>query len=575
MINTAAGNRGSNLFGNVNYRQGKLGISLNGGGNAFYNPSENTSTINVTTPAGILKTSQLSENFDNGLFGNAQLSADYDFNTKNSLYGGIRFGQRGFNNTQDVTSSTYNNSTLFSSFDRTVDNTNQNRNIDANLDYVRKFENSQKEFGILTQFSQSTSDNSFSADNLIGGELQSTQRNDNLGLTREFTFQTDFQTPIGTKQIFEIGAKNIYRNISNDYSYFLNDVVDPRFPANEFTLGQNVSSGYLSYTLSTDSKFSFKPGLRYEYTLNDASLKNNEKLDVADYGNLIPSLQVSKNLGGGKTLKASYNRRIQRPSLRYLSPNVNVSNPLNVSVGNPELLPELTDAYELAFSMFKKATTLNLSLFYRDTQDAINQLRTVTENGGIRTEYLNIGQAQSYGANIFGSTRITQKWQLNLGTNIFYQNLSNPSTNQTNAGWVVEGNYFLMGQLGKGFAFQSFGFLRGPQVQLQGRQAGYGMMNMGVRKDFTNKKGSVGISVDNPFTKGLRFVNTFESTGLYQETVNIRYNRGVRLSFSYQFGKMSFGNMNRRKKISNDDAKGDDAGNQGSGMQGGGMMGRQ
>jgi outer membrane receptor protein involved in Fe transport len=521
----------------------------------FYNPSDNTINQKTTNEAITYKTTQFSDNFDNGKFGNLQWGADYDINTKNSLSSSVRYGIRGFNNTQDITSTTLKNEVSYNSFTRNVKNTNQNQSVDINLDYVRKFENPQKEFGILTQFSQSNSDNSFTFTQ--NGVSTS---NPNTGLTREGTFQMDFQTPISTNQIFEIGAKNVYRNISNDYQYLLKEKLE----INTFNLNQNVSSSYLSYTLTTKNKFSFKPGLRYEYTLNDASLKD-AKLNVKDYGNLVPSLQISKNLGGGKTMKASYNRRIQRPSLRFLSPGANTANTQNITIGNPELLPELTNAYELNLSAFKKATSVNVSLFFRDTKDAITQVRNTTESGGIITQYFNVGKSQSYGINLFGSTRITQKWQLNIGSNIFNQTVSNPSTNQSNSGVVVEGNFFLMGQLPKNWAFQAFGFLRGPQVQLQGRQSGYGTLNMGIRKDFKDKKGSIGLSLDNPFTKRLRFVSTFDADGLYQENINYRYNRGIRLTFSRQFGKMTFGNMNRKKKINNDDTKQDDSGNQGGG----------
>jgi outer membrane receptor protein involved in Fe transport len=555
MVNASLGNRGSNLFGNLNYRQGKFGSTLSGGGNMFYNPSDNTINQKTTNEAITYKTTQFSDNFDNGKFGNLQWGADYDINTKNSLSSSVRYGIRGFNNTQDITSTTLKNEVSYNSFTRNVKNTNQNQSVDINLDYVRKFENPQKEFGILTQFSQSNSDNSFTFTQ--NGVSTS---NPNTGLTREGTFQMDFQTPISTNQIFEIGAKNVYRNISNDYQYLLKEKLE----INTFNLNQNVSSSYLSYTLTTKNKFSFKPGLRYEYTLNDASLKD-AKLNVKDYGNLVPSLQISKNLGGGKTMKASYNRRIQRPSLRFLSPGANTANTQNITIGNPELLPELTNAYELNLSAFKKATSVNVSLFFRDTKDAITQVRNTTESGGIITQYFNVGKSQSYGINLFGSTRITQKWQLNIGSNIFNQTVSNPSTNQSNSGVVVEGNFFLMGQLPKNWAFQAFGFLRGPQVQLQGRQSGYGTLNMGIRKDFKDKKGSIGLSLDNPFTKRLRFVSTFDADGLYQENINYRYNRGIRLTFSRQFGKMTFGNMNRKKKINNDDTKQDDSGNQGGG----------
>jgi ferric enterobactin receptor len=569
IVNTSVGNRSSNLFGNLNWRQGKFGITSSGGGNIFYNPAEVTTKQRTIRESVTTETNQFSKNFDNGMFGNWQIGSDYDFNSKNSISSSVRFGRRGFNNTQDFESETSRNGTLLNKFNSDITNKNQNANVDVNLDYIRKFENPQKEFGIITQYSQSNNDNSFES---ISGELSI--ENPNTGLTRELTYQMDFQTPIKSNQIFEVGAKNIYRNITNDFSYLFNGKFseDARLQPDFLDVMQNVTSGYMSYTYTSKSKFTFKPGLRYEYTLNDVNLRSKGDLGVKDYGNLVPSLQLSKSLGGGKTIKASYNRRIQRPSIRNLSPNVNISNPQNETQGNAELLPELTNSFEFAFSAFKKANSINLSLFFRDTKDNITNISTVNPNGSILTKFENAGTAQSYGINIFGSTRFTQKWTLNLGSNIFYQYVN--AETFSNGGVVVEGNFFLMGQLPKDWTFQSFGFLRGPQVQAQGRQAGFGMFNMGVQKEFKKQKMRLGFSLDNPFTRGLKFVSTLDSpeTGLFRENVNLRINRGVKLTFSKQFGKMSFGNMNRsRKRVNNDDQKQDDSGNQGGG--GGGMGG--
>ena len=52
---------------------------------------------------------------------------------------------------------------------------------------------------------------------------------------------------------------------------------------------------------------------------------------------------MSKKLKNNMTLKFGYSRRIARPSLQFLNPNINAANPLDISQGNPDLLPEFTD----------------------------------------------------------------------------------------------------------------------------------------------------------------------------------------------------------------------------------------
>jgi outer membrane receptor protein involved in Fe transport len=580
IINASGGTVGSNLFGNFNYKKGKLGTSLSGGGNMFYNKSASSTIINSNRNNVNILTNQNTTGRDNGLFGNAQFAADYELTKKSSLTSSVRYGQRGFNSAGLINSSTKREGVETSSFKRDIESNNKNQNVDVNLDYTKTFEKAQKEFSILSQYSNSFGNNGFEAAlKTNSNELINRQLNDNMNHTQEGTMQIDFQNPIGKNQQLEIGGKGILRNISNDFKYYIGDLsrnfkIDPRYPSNQFSLNQNIAASYLSYTVSTTNKYTFKLGSRYEYTGNDGQFADNTKLNIKDYGNFIPSLQISKKVSGSTTLKSSYNRRIQRPSMRNLSPNIDYSNPQSISTGNPELLPELTDAFEFAISTFKKANSLNLSLFHRITTDAITQVRTVLDNGVISSRQENIGLEKSFGVNIFGSTRITQKWQLNLGSNAYYAMLSNPTTKQTNSGWVVDGNYFLMGQLSKGWALQSFGFIRGPRVQLQGKQAGYFMTNFGAKKDFTLKngnKGSFGLAVDNPFTNGVKLKSSFTDLNFNQENINTRFNRGVRATLSYQFGKMTFGKT--KKSINNDDTKQEDSGNQGGGAGGGGRRG--
>ncbi|MBK7650095.1 MAG: outer membrane beta-barrel protein [Flammeovirgaceae bacterium] len=101
-------------------------------------------------------------------------------------------------------------------------------------------------------------------------------------------------------------------------------LVDPQL-SNNFNYDQNVTAGYVSYTL-TASAFTLKTGGRYEYTNINAHYEGQPDINIPSYGVLVPSLNVSRKLKNGNLIKASYNRRIQRPSLRDLNPNIQGSN---------------------------------------------------------------------------------------------------------------------------------------------------------------------------------------------------------------------------------------------------------
>lgn len=143
------------------------------------------------------------------------------------------------------------------------------------------------------------------------------------------TVQADYSTPIGTTQILEFGGKNISREVSSDYSYLLAGADKQFYPnpnsslSNVFNYNQNITSGYFSYTLAMKSGYSFKAGSRYEYTTVNAHFATEKApIELPSYGVLVPSINLSKRLGNGSTLKIAYNRRIQRPSIQFLNPNL-------------------------------------------------------------------------------------------------------------------------------------------------------------------------------------------------------------------------------------------------------------
>ena len=361
--------------------------------------------------------------------------------------------------------------------------------------------------------------------------------------------------------------------------------------SNTFNYNQNVTGSYLSYTYNSKGKYSFKAGGRYEYTsisANFAETAENEDVSkIPSYGVFVPSINISRKLKAGNTLKVAYNRRIQRPSIQFLNPNIQAANPLMVTKGNPNLDPEYTDNYEVSYSQFIKGTTLNISGFVRNTTGAIQSVRE-SRGDTIYTNYKNIGREDAYGFNFFGNVAIGKKFSLNGGTDAYYAVLNNnqaDTLNVKNSGWVLNGRLFGNYTLKKGWGLQVFSHFRGRNVNLQGHQGGFRMYGLSVRKEFSNKKGSIGFGAENFVTPSLTIRNEINSTTyksnsytrLNQNSTNVLYNLSFRVNFSYRIGKMSFENNTRRKRsVNNDDLK-EGGDNNGGGMdqqQGGGTQQR-
>lgn len=592
-IDLSAGNRGSMLGLNGNYRRGNMGFSLRGHGRAQYNVKgafENTQT--TLTSLGLQTSTQSAETITNRLHGNYNLGWDWDITKKSNLSAGLRLGTHSGLSQQDnlITRTLPPGSTLPILSGRNVDSKDLSFSYDLNLAFTH-IVRPQEEFSFLGLFSRNNRTNDFEADLLNNVDFETItarQKNDNVSFNEEKTIQAEYQAPLGERQLIEFGGKGIFRLVNSDYQYFFSDgpnspyYLDENRPSNVLNYDQTVGAGFLSYTLSTRNKFTFKIGSRLEFTDINARFQENngETAAIPSYWSLIPSANVSKNISKTLTLKAGYNRRIQRPGIQILNPNVNLANITNISVGNPYLDPELTDNYEMSASINMKGVYLTAATFYRHTGNAITSLRDTTsvlnpnpdEPGyvsAIRTTYQNIGRENTIGFNVFGNVTMVKNWTINGGFDVYNVNLTNnnpdPAYNASNNGWVLGGRMFTNYKFKNGWGIQGGGGARGRQVNLQGYSGSFAFYNLGFRKEFKNGKGNLNIAAENFLNHPFKVNSSSKTALLTQYNTSSFYNAGIRIGVNYRIGKMTF-EERRRKSINNDDIKNDGGGNDQGGM---------
>jgi outer membrane receptor protein involved in Fe transport len=585
-INSSAGIRGSNLGLNASLKQGKMGWTLGGFGRSGYNILgffENDQLV-TNADGSTLNIIQKADTRSNMMFGRYNLGWDYDIDKYNFMTASVSFGLRNMRNNQDgLLTETFAEEMLVSSFLRDVNVNNLSNNVDVNFNYTKTYEKPMKEFSISSLYSQNNQTNDF-INSLYNGtfdDIANRIKNKNLGRNQEFTIQLDYVTPLGSgkNQILEYGAKNILRRAQSDFSYFQAEGADGEFVlvddvalSNEFSYDQNVTAAYGSYTTSFLKNYSLKAGLRYEYTNINADFRTAEtETDIPSYGLFVPSLNLSRKMTNGNMIKAAYNRRVQRPFLNFLNPNINAANPQQITQGNPLLDPELTDNYELSYSTFTKGMTLNFTTYFRNTTGSIQPVRTVQDDDIIFTTYENIGYEKAYGLSIFSNINLSGKFSLNGSIDTYYANLNNglddPLYAASNKGFVLSGRIFANYSLPKNWQLQSFAFARGRQVQLQGFGGGFGMYSLNINKQFNEKKGSIGFGAENFFTSVFRINNELQTPNIMQQSTIGMRNMNFKINFNYRIGKLSMEPSRRKKRgVTNDDLKEGGEGNGGANM---------
>ena len=588
-VDLSAGYRSSNLGLNGSLRTGKMGFSLGGFGRAQYNvPGEfsNTQVTRNLTDGSATTTLQSANTRLQQIFGRYTLGWDYDIDKFNSLQASVAYGTRSGQNYQDGLLRTsyadaFATGTPLSTDRRDTYSKDLSGTVDASLNYTHNFEKPQHEISLLTLFSRNDRTNSFTNNVLYTTDTKNLARrivNDNPSYNEEYTVQLDYQNPISKNQILEMGAKNILRRVNSNYtttSFGANGEIIPSLGLSSndvFNYRQNVTAGYAAYTLGLPKGFTLKPGLRYEYTIINADFANSTTpVNIPDYGVLVPSVNFSRKLANGNVLKIAYNKRIQRPSLQFLNPNINAQNPKNITTGEPKLKPEYTDNYELGYSTAYKRLNLNFSTFMRNTTGSIEALRTVEGTDIVSTTYANIGRQNAYGGSVFANIN-NGKFSLNAGTDFYYVTLTNNATdsrfNAFNEGFVMSGRVFGSYNFTPVWGLQSFVFYRGNQVQLQGTQSGFGTYSLSVKRDFAEKRGSIGFGAENFFTPSITIRNTVVSPLIDQSSRNVRHTMSFKVNISYRIGKLTVAPPRRDKTINNDDLKGEGGG--GGGDIGGG-----
>lgn len=566
-FNGAVGNLNNNGSLSLNAGIGRLSLTSNFSVRHSW-PRESRSTLfreNFRDGVVIntLDQSGSGESFFNSLRGNA--GAYYNFNAYNSL--SSNFNIRGFNRGgDDITNVEFLDLDGMQTQNYVLnrDDESLRSGYDWTTDYIRTFKKKGQEFSVGVQVNGDISKQDI--DLTPTGDFPSDFRQEiteNDGDNLEITAQVDYVHPIKKGVKLETGLKAIIRDIDSDYKYDTlfraeNRYIRDMTRSNVFDYDQDVYSAYASFSLDFGKKYSAIVGARYEHTSIAGNFNQGNGKFSSEYDNILPSIIISRKLKGFSNIKLSFNQRIQRPSLFFLNPFRNEADRRNVTVGNPELEPEITDQYELGYTTIIKGATISASIYYRNTRDIIENIASIDEEGTTTTTYLNAGENDSWGTNVFASFTIKKVWTVRGGINVFTYDASGVINGDLVSRQAIlwSGNLNTTLLLKKGFSLEAFGFLRSPRQTLQGSQVSFSIFSIGARKELFKKKGSIGIRVIEPWSKFKSFDGDFEQEGAFRQvtTRDILF-RSYALSFSYRFGKLKSRAPRKRSKIRNDDAK--------------------
>lgn len=552
------GSRINRNSANLSLGSGRLSISAKGGinyswpreGKVFYERRDwnDNDEVNILTNDGKSSSQWIGYRAGTSLY--------YDINAYNSISSSLSFNGR---NTPSDNTTTYNYlsynpidsswSELYN-YDSRVDSEKDTKKLEWTTDYTKTFDEEDKEFSVSLQIGARFNDQDTDIseqDNII--ELKNINDEKNI----EGTFQLDYTHPIND-HIIEIGTKIInrdqqmqYTTTSDNYLYTM--------PTEVFNYNQLVAATYLSSRWELANDFGLIGGLRYEMTKISGDWEyNTQKKFNESYENFLPSFTFSKKFGMGKDLKLSFSSRISRPSSQYINTNTSRENNKNIRIGNPDLIPSTSQQIEIGYNSFGRKYQGSYYIYYKESKNLIESFTTL-RNDTSTTTYENIGESSRYGFNYYGSIKI-DKLTFRGGFNVsLYEASDTRFSADGNEALLFNYNFGATLNLGNNWKAESWGFFRSRSQTLQGSSTSFSMMSFGVKKDFKNKRGSLGIRVIEPFLKdGYKIFSTdIEGANFTQNSESKVLFRSIGVSFKYTFGKLNFKDPTKRSNIRNND----------------------
>ncbi|QJD96380.1 TonB-dependent receptor [Mucilaginibacter robiniae] len=464
-------------------------------------------------------------------------------------------------------------------------------NLDFNLDLDKKFKKPQEQ--LTANIGYSTSNN-HNTDNLntdyqyfvpTTSFYNAGQLNNTLGKQHNLNLQADYTLPLSNNNHLELGYRSTFNKNSNNYLVdTLNNILGAYVPSdtlsNDFVYNEQVHAVYGNYQQQLGN-FGIQAGLRLE----DARIRTTTtsvgqaQVFKQDYFRVYPSVFLTDKLSESQTLQLSYSRRVSRPRDRQISPFLDRSDRQNYQQGNPNLKPEDTHSFELSYINYYKALTLTSSLYYRLTNDNIQQVRGLENSTGTitLTRFENLKSASNAGYELIAKVSPSNKFDLTGNLNVYYRHIQGDTALHvaTTSGFSfngnITGNYKVTSKLG---------------VQLRADYQGHQVMAQGYMKALYGLDGAIRYDVTKTLSFSLNSRDIFNTRKFksyvlsndgvlpyYEQNSSRRWaTRMVMFSLSYRFGASTQANKRKGNRDQQQDQdvpdEGQASGNQNSNNNG-------
>ncbi|MEL6843005.1 MAG: outer membrane beta-barrel protein, partial [Bacteroidota bacterium] len=252
-----------------------------------------------------------------------------------------------------------------------------------------------------------------------------------LGKRRYMTFQLQRSTNFNEvdKEVFDVESGDaIFNNdLSNHYDRF--------FTTNRVGIEFRKNHRKYNFTIGLDGQTSVLDG-RIFYP--DSTVGINQ-----DFRAILPDARFDYNFASSKRLSLRYSTNQNEPSIEQLQPIIDNTDPLNIYIGNPDLVPEYTHRLRLRYFSFNQYNYTNFfaTINANYTENSITNAKFIdtlfrqittpqnVDNAFNLTGFLNYGTPFQLGVKLRANINLNSSYSRNI---VFVNNTQNSTDTYTN-----------------------------------------------------------------------------------------------------------------------------------------------
>ena len=335
--------------------------------------------------------------------------------------------------------------------------------------------------------------------------------------------------------------KYILRNNTSRSDYY--DVLGEQQIWNEansldYKHKNHILAAYAEYKAQV-RRLSLTAGLRYEHTWQDVESRLGLSEDFRlDYGNLVPSANLSFRFDERQNLGLAYNMRISRPGISYLNPYVNKSDPTALTYGNTDLDCEEVHNLNLVYNYYTAKWMLNLTLRQSFSGNGIAQYSFYDDQNLLNTTYGNIVESKQTGLNAYLNWNASSKARFNLNGSVSYTDLKSSQIGMHTSGWQASVMAGYQQTLPWKLRLSLNVMASTKQYNLQGWSSGFSAAMGSLSRSFLKDKLTLTLSGITPLTGSKLKMDSYSHGADFANRMNIRIPlQNFQFSISYTFGK--------------------------------------